>query len=31
MEAQTILQWLERGGLYVLHVGQYFTRTLIVG
>lgn len=24
----TILQWLERGGRYILHVGQYLTRTL---
>lgn len=26
----TILQWLDRGGRYVLHVVQYFTRTLDV-
>lgn len=24
----TILQWLDRGGRYVLHVRQYLTRTL---
>lgn len=25
---RTILQWLDRGGRYVLHVEQYLTRTL---
>lgn len=30
VQNHTILQWLDRGGRYISHVAQYFTRTLVL-